>query len=574
MKQKRRREFPKEASARTQQRSAHPEKTTEAPSWPGERLRTLPLIGIVLIALCTLIIYGQTVRVPPIDYEDPFYLVHSPYVDLPAAFSSLRAVWAEPYFANFHPVTTTTWLLDRALADKSQPFDGFPFRVTHLLYAVIAASLLTPLYRRLGIPSVLAVLGALVFAVHPIHTEVVAWLSARKDLISLLFIILSFLAWLWARAATTPNQWRARHTIAILLVLLAVLSKPIAVIVPALLVAYEFCSGPHAGILRWRWASRNDHPILTRTLALTAIFVVTASVSGVVFRSLLFRDTAHGGWLILVPIALLLPMLALPPSVPELEAFRDGSAGMRVLGPPLIVLSVVSGAGSAWTFWAQSQVGAIKGGLTLLPTLNLTLEAMLAYAWKTLVPAYMSASYTWSEYPYVSLKGILGAALVCAAVWIAMRLAGAWDRNRRLIAFGIFWFLIALVPVSNLVPTSTKMADRYLFVPTVGAILALLALATALLPNVRRKQIGLCAAVVLVVTVYTVWSHNRTEVWCGKTTLWKGRQQPDLSLWTSAVETNSEDTLALTNLSLALLRLDPPQAEPALVHLNARNRSQ
>ena len=329
----------------------------------------------------------------------------------------------------------------------------------------------------MGFPSILAVLGALVFAVHPIHSEVVAWLSARKDLISLLFIILSFLAWLWARAARTPNQWRTRHASVILLVLLAVLSKPIAVIVPALFVAYEFCSGPHAGLLRWRWARRNDHPILTCTLALTAIFLVTAGVSAVVFRSLLLRDPAHGGWLILVPIALLLSMLALPPSAPKLAAFHDGSAGIRVLGPPLVVLSVVSGAGSAWTFWAQSQVGAIKGGLTLLPTLNLTFEAMLAYAWKTFVPAYMSASYTWSEYPYVSLKGILGAALVCVAVWTAMRLAGAPDRNRRLTAFGIFWFLIALVPVSNLVPTSTKMADRYLFVPTVGATLALLALA-------------------------------------------------------------------------------------------------
>src|SRR5271165_226781 len=568
MKQKRRRESHNEGAARSEKLSAHKERSADAPTWPGERFRLLPLIGLALIALCTVIIYGQTVRVPPIEYEDPFYLVHSPYVDVPTALSSLGAVWSEAYFANFHPVTTTTWLLDRTLADKSKPFDGRPFRVTHLLYAAIAASLLIPLYRRLGVPPILVVFGALAFAVHPIHTEVVAWLSARKDLISLLFIILSFLAWLWARTARRPNQWRKRHAISILLVLLAVLSKPIAVIMPALFVAYEFCSGPHAGILRWRWASWHDHPLLSRTLALTAIFVSAAGASGIVFRSLSLRDPIHGGWLILVPIVLLLPMLALPPSTSELAAFSDRCAGIRVLGPPLVVLSVVSGAGSAWTFWAQSQVGAIKGGLTLLPTLDLTFEAILAYAWKTIVPAYMSASYTWSEYPYVSLKGMLGAALVCAAVWIAMRLAGAPDRNRRLIAFGILWFLIALVPVSNIVPTSTKMADRYLFVPTVGAILALLALAASLVPNVRRKQIGLCAALVVVVTIYTAWSYNRTEVWCGKTTMWKGRPQPDLSLWTSAVDTNPDDTLALTNLSLALLRLDPPESDQALEHLN------
>jgi hypothetical protein len=174
----------------------NPEKITDAPIWPADRFRYLTLIGIALIALCTVIIYGQTVLVPPIDYEDPFYLVHSPYVHVSAPFSRLSAVWTEPYFANFHPVTTTTWLVDRALSDQSKPFDGLPFRVAHLLYAVIGAALLIPLYRRLGIPAILAVLGALLFAIHPVHTEVVVWLSARKDLVSLIFILLSFLAWL------------------------------------------------------------------------------------------------------------------------------------------------------------------------------------------------------------------------------------------------------------------------------------------------------------------------------------------------------------------------------------------
>ena len=251
-------------------------------------------------------------------------------MNVSAAFSRLGAVWSEPYFANFHPVTTTTWLMDRALADKSKPFDALPFRITHLLYAVVGASLLIPLYRRLGLPAILAVLGALVYAVHPIHTEVVAWLSARKDLMALIFIALSFLAWLWARAAATPKQWRLRHALTILLVLLAVLSKPIAVILPALFVAYEFCSAPHVGITRWRWAERFRSPLLTRTLALTAIFLAVGGVCAMIFRSLLSRDPMHGGWLIFVPIGLLPFMLAKAPLAAELAAFREGSSsGVR-----------------------------------------------------------------------------------------------------------------------------------------------------------------------------------------------------------------------------------------------------
>ena len=569
MKKKRRRQLERNRDARIAERLEEHGKSDAAPAWPGDRVRYLTVAAVAFIALSVAIIYGQTVRVPPLDYEDYFYLVHSPYVHVSDPSSALAEVWSEPYFANFHPVTTTTWLLDRELADKSQPFDGVPFRITHLLYVAIGASLLIPLYRRVGIPAILAVLGALVYAVHPIHTEVGAWLSARKDVVSLIFIVLSFLAWLRARAAATPNQWRGRHAAAILLVLLAVLSTPVAVILPALFVAYEFCSGPHTGILGWRWKERNRHPLVTRTLALAAIFLAVGGVSGAIFRSLLLRDPKHGGWLVFVPIGLLLLMLAVAAPAKELQAFRKGStAGMRVLGPPVAVLSVVFGAGSAWTFWAQGQVGAIKGGLTLLPTLNLTFDAMLAYAGKTLLPAYMSASYNWNAYPYVSVKGLLGAALVFGAVWAGMRLAGSPDRNRRLISFGIFWYLIALIPVANLVPTSTKMADRYLYVPTVGAILAILALATIRFSASPRGQSAVCAALVLVVTGYTGWSYNRTEVWCGKTTLWKGHPQPDLSLWTKAVETDPGNITALTSLATAYLRLKPPEAEKALVYLN------
>jgi len=569
MKRKRRRESQKTEAARVAELQKHPEKSAEARAWPGEQFRYLWVVGIVLIALCTAIIYGQTIRVPPIGYEDPFYLVHSPYVRVNPAFSRLDAVWTEPYFANFHPVTTTTWLIDRALADKTQPFDGLPFRITQLLYAFLGASLLIWLYRRLGVPTIIAVLGALVFAVHPIHAEVVAWLSARKDLVSLIFIVLSFLAWLWALAASTVSQWRLRHALTVFLVLFAVLSKPVAVILPALFAAYEFCSGAHAPITSWRWTKRHCHPLLTRVLALTAIFLVVGGLSTKIFRTVLERDAMHGGWLIFVPVGVLLLILAVAPSAEELAAFRDGSsAGMRVLGPPFVALSVVFGAGSAWTIWAQQQVGAIKGGLTLLPTLNLTFEVMLAYAGKAFVPAHMSASYTWMGGPNVSVKGLLGAALVCAAVWIAMRLAGSLDRNRRLIAFGIFWYLIALIPVSNLIPTSTKMADRYLFVPTAGAILGLLALTAMCFPASRPKQFEVCAALLLVVTVYTARSFGRTEVWCGKTTEWNGRPQPDLSLWTAAVDTSPENMWALTNLGLAYLHLSPPEADKALVYLN------
>jgi hypothetical protein len=290
MTRKRRRDFVKCRSVRVVELSKDRDNGASQLRWPGEQSRYLVVSGVALIALCVVAIYWQTVRVPPLDYEDPVYLVHSPYIHENSAFSGLGSVWSEPYFANFHPVTTTTWLFDSVFADERGNFDAVPFRIAHLLYYIIGACLLITLFRRLGIPTILAVLGSLLYAVHPIHTEVVAWLSARKDLVSLLLILVSFLAWLWARAAVTQNQWRLRHPIAILLVLLAVLAKPIAVIIPVLFVAYEFCSGAHDGLTNWRWTRRHSQPLVTRTLALTAIFLLTGAAATVVFDSFLARD--------------------------------------------------------------------------------------------------------------------------------------------------------------------------------------------------------------------------------------------------------------------------------------------
>jgi len=271
MSRKRHRKFESRLASRVSraERAEPALRDIEVQAWPLEDSTAVIACAAFLIVFCTAAIYAQSIRIPPIDYDDHYYLTNSPYVNVSAPLSRLKAVWDEPYFANFHPVATTTWLLDRSLSDRSQPFDGVPFRISHLIYATIGVLLLIPLYRRLGIPTLIALTGALVFAVHPIHTEVLAWLSARKDVMALILAVLSMLGWLWARDAVNPNQWRLRHGVTILLVLLAVLSKPTAVIMPAIFVAWEFCSGQHASVLRWRWANRHEQPLVTRTLALT-----------------------------------------------------------------------------------------------------------------------------------------------------------------------------------------------------------------------------------------------------------------------------------------------------------------
>ena len=105
--------------------------------------------------------------------------------------------------------TTTTWLFDSLFENNSGTFDAVPFRIAHLFYYIIAASLLITLFRRFGhlLRSWLCWAPCSMQFIR-FTPNGVAWLSARKDLVSLLLILVSLLAWLWALGPLLrQNQW-------------------------------------------------------------------------------------------------------------------------------------------------------------------------------------------------------------------------------------------------------------------------------------------------------------------------------------------------------------------------------
>jgi hypothetical protein len=74
---RKRRQTKKERNVQPGDSARRAEDGKAASSGMAGQPRHLPVIGVALIVICTIVIYGQTTRVPPIDYEDPFYLVHS-----------------------------------------------------------------------------------------------------------------------------------------------------------------------------------------------------------------------------------------------------------------------------------------------------------------------------------------------------------------------------------------------------------------------------------------------------------------------------------------------------------------
>ena len=129
-------------------------------------------------------------------YDDERYILKNPLI-ASWSWDHVRAMLTQPYFGNFHPLHLLAYALERS---------AFGFRPLgwHAVSVVLHATNAMLLYRllpRFGVGPSVALVGTAIFAVHPVQAESVAWVAEQKNLLSLLFTLLSLKAYLRARAS-------------------------------------------------------------------------------------------------------------------------------------------------------------------------------------------------------------------------------------------------------------------------------------------------------------------------------------------------------------------------------------
>ena len=137
------------------------------------------------------------------------------------------------------PLATTSLALDHAL------FGLRPagFHSTNVVLYALGCVLLLLVLLRLFENRHAALFGALVFAVHPIHTESFAWVSERKTLLNAVFVLLS----LWGYIRFRNLQSYRWYAFALATFVLAFMSKYTAASFPLALVAYDLSLGSRPG---------------------------------------------------------------------------------------------------------------------------------------------------------------------------------------------------------------------------------------------------------------------------------------------------------------------------------------
>jgi protein O-mannosyl-transferase len=175
-----------------------------------ERPRHVATPGLDLRALCGIVIIAASVflaYLPAINgdfvWDDDKLVTENVLVKAP---DGLSRIWCTNQGADFWPVTNSAFWLEWRLW-KMNPAG---YHATNLILHIAEALLVWLILRRLSIPG--AYLAALIFALHPVNVESVAWIAQLKNLMAMLLFLLSILWYLKGiRVVTGIRPDGARH---------------------------------------------------------------------------------------------------------------------------------------------------------------------------------------------------------------------------------------------------------------------------------------------------------------------------------------------------------------------------
>ena len=194
-------------------------------------------IVCTLLAIVTVALYWPVTQHAFIDFDDDDYITDNPMVKAGLTWPGVIWAFTNTEAANWHPVT---WLSH--MADCQ--FFGLNPGAHHLVNVVFHMAntlLLFAFLRRTTGALWRSAFVAALFAWHPLRVESVAWAAERKDVLCAFFWLLTLLA--YARYAARikdklPGAGQA-YTLALVFFALALLSKPMAVTLPFVLLLLD-----------------------------------------------------------------------------------------------------------------------------------------------------------------------------------------------------------------------------------------------------------------------------------------------------------------------------------------------
>jgi len=190
------------------------------------------LIFCLLLVLATLALYNSVTRAPFLNYDDQLYVTDNLHVRAGLTWNTVVWAFHTSEVSNWHPVTWLAHALDCQIFGLNP---AGPHTINVLLHAANAVLLFLILDSATGLAWRSLVVAAL-FALHPINVESVAWISERKNVLSMFFFLLALAAYGWY----TRRPCLGRYLAVTLAFALGLMTKPQVITFPFALLLLDY----------------------------------------------------------------------------------------------------------------------------------------------------------------------------------------------------------------------------------------------------------------------------------------------------------------------------------------------
>jgi protein O-mannosyl-transferase len=242
----------------------------------------------VLVAVCILLFASTLLAFRPamekdvdfVNLDDNRYIYENDHVRQGLTPESISWAFTSLEYDNWHPLTWLSHMLDRQIFGPDSLQHPRGYHVTNVLIHAINVLVLFLALRWMTSALWPSLLVAVLFGIHPLRAESVAWLSERKDVLSGLFFLLTL--WAYAAYARSSRSW-VRYCLVIVCYIAGLMSKPMLVTLPVLLLLLDYWPLGRLRVHRAEIApGKSQGPSTARILLEKAPLVMLAAASSVV----------------------------------------------------------------------------------------------------------------------------------------------------------------------------------------------------------------------------------------------------------------------------------------------------
>jgi len=238
----------------------------------------------LFLSMATIAVYWQVQKYDFVNLDDNDYVYDNRHVQAGLTLESIKWAFTTTHSSNWHPLTWLSHMMDCQLYG----LNSGQHHLHNLFFHIANSLLLFFIFRKMTDSSWRSSFVAVLFALHPLHVESVAWVSERKDVLSTFFWMLTIWSYIWYVERPAVK----RYLLVIVFLTLGLMSKPMLVTLPFVLLLLDFwplcrIRFQKAGVVK-KFQQRSI--VYRLVLEKTPLFVLVAMSSAVTFYA-----QKHGG---------------------------------------------------------------------------------------------------------------------------------------------------------------------------------------------------------------------------------------------------------------------------------------